>query len=387
MPLETFTLADDPRTLSEGLARLADLTVVGVDVERADWDRYYRAAALIQVGGEGDVLLVDPLALDDLSMLQSFLTPRTAVFHALENDLGPLASLGVDLDRVEDTAIAAAMLGLPTGLETLLRELLGVELDADKAAMQRADWEKRPLQPAMLEYAAGDVADLPALHDELQRRLVEADRAPWYAQELEALLAMPSVEERRDWTRLKGVGRLDPQTRSRARALWDARERLARDTDTAPGRIAPDRVLLDLAVHPPSSTSELGRRGMRRQAVREFGDALVSVALEAEESVEPPSRARPVTDEDRAKAEALRTLRAARAEELGLDPGVLCPNRTLMGAVLADPDSPEELRDALGLRAWQWELLGNDFCEALELPSPGTAGMEDTSDDQEPADG
>ena len=61
MPLQEFVLADTPEQLARSLALLEDLPVVGVDVERADWKRYYRAAALVQVGGEGRVALIDPL--------------------------------------------------------------------------------------------------------------------------------------------------------------------------------------------------------------------------------------------------------------------------------------------------------------------------------------
>ncbi|MDP8977625.1 MAG: hypothetical protein M3N17_03435, partial [Actinomycetota bacterium] len=67
----------------------------------------------------------------------------------------------------------------------------------------------------------------------------------------------------------------------------------------------------------------------------------------------------------------LRALRGARARALGLDPGVLCPSRTLMGALLSDPGTPGQLRDALDLRPWQWQQVGDAFCEALGLSGPG----------------
>jgi ribonuclease D len=369
MPLAQMILADSPATLDEGLDLLADLDVVGVDVERADWDRYYRTAALVQVGGDGRVALVDPIVLDDLAPLQEFLAGRRTILHALENDLVPLANAGVHPSEVDDTAIAAAVLGLPTGLEGLLGEQLGVELDGDKSAMQRAPWEERPLTEQMLRYAAGDVADLPALWDALSVRLDETGRRAWYDQELAATLAQPSIEARRDWSRLKGIGRLDPVTRARARRLWELREDLAQRTDTAPSRIVGDKVLVDLAVAPPAARGELGRRGVRRQAIRDFGDDLVSVLHEPVDESRarsgPPQR--PSTEADRALADRLRGLRSARAEEIGIDAGVLCPSRTLIGAVMADPGSAEEIRDALDLRPWQWELLAEVFTGAFGL--------------------
>lgn len=377
MPVQDVVLADTPDGLARALDLLSDLDVVGVDVERADWDRYWRAAALIQVGGEGLVGLVDPLLLPDLTDLDAFLAERTVVLHAMDNDLGPLATLGVIPPRIEDTSLAAAVLGLPLGLETLLSDLLGVELPGDKSAMQRADWEARPLRPEMLDYAAGDVADLPSLWTALALRLEESGRHEWYRQELEAVRALPPAEQRRDWTRTKGVGRLDPVSRSRLRALWDRREELARETDTAPSRIAADKLLVDLAVRPPTTTRELGRRGLRRAAVRDFGAALLAAIGAAQTVVVEPGggapgrRTRPPTEEDRARVDELRAVRSLRAEELGIDAGVLCPSRTLMGALLTDPATPADLRDGLGLRPWQWDQLGWRFSTTLGLDGEG----------------
>ena len=371
MPLSGYELVDESGRLETVLHGLTDLRLIGVDVERADWDRYFRAAALIQVGGDGRVVLVDPMTLGDLSALDAFLSETTTVFHAVENDIQPLATLGVTPPHVDDTAIAAAVLGLPTGLGTLLADMLDVELESDKAAMQRADWERRPLTDEMLSYAAEDVADLPALWHELAVRLDDTGRRRWYDAELAARLSEPSPGERRDWRRLKGIGRMDSATLARVQALWETREELARTTNTAPGRIASDKTLVDLAKEPPSTSKQLSRRGMRRQAVREYGEPLMQALSEAPKSVrtEPSDRGRTrrVTDDDRAMVDRLRSLRTARAEDLGIDAGVLCPNRVLMAAVLADPVSPEQLRVALAVRDWQWEQIGPDFLEVFEL--------------------
>lgn len=369
MPLQEFVLATTPTELARSLEALADLRTVGVDVERADWNRYYRAAALIQVGGEGRVALIDPMSVTDLRPLHTFLSERTTVLHAMENDLRPLGAINVYPRCIEDTSIAAAMLGLPTGLEPLLSRLLGIEPTGDKATMQRADWERRPLTKEMLFYAAGDVADLPALWETLREQLGHARRESWYRQELATGMAMPPVEERREWTRTKGIGRLDPRARSRVRALWTARERLARSTDTAPSRILGDRILVDLAASPPNATEELQRRGMRRQAVRAFGDQiLAALAAGDAQAPEPRPPGRSPTESDREKVDHLRTLRADLAREVEMDPGVLCPSRTLMAAVLSDPTNAEDLRHRLGLRMWQWELLGAKFCGVLGIP-------------------
>ncbi|MDQ4131590.1 MAG: hypothetical protein M3133_11495, partial [Actinomycetota bacterium] len=88
-------LVTDHSDLGAALELVAE-PVVGIDVERADGERYFKVAALVQVGTPGRCILVDGIAVDDLGSLEDFLAGRLAVFHALENDLGPLATLGVN---------------------------------------------------------------------------------------------------------------------------------------------------------------------------------------------------------------------------------------------------------------------------------------------------
>ena len=372
MPVDRRLFAATQDELAAALGELTDATVVGVDVERADANRYWRRPALIQLGADGVVVLVDPLVALDLSLLDAFMHDRTVVLHAMDNDVAPLASVGVTVDVIEDTAVAAAMLGLPTGLESLLDQILDVRLDGDKQRMQRADWSTRPLTDAMLDYAAADVADLPRLWHTLHDRLVAAGRLHWYEQERNAVREQPPLEERRAWTRMRGVGRLSRHAQTRAHALWHTRETLARDTDTAPNRIISDRVLLDLANAPVDDLAKLRRAGVRRQSARRFGDELLRALREATPAPPTRSRSRRFDEHDRALIDDLRTRRSRVANEIGLDPGVLCPNRALERAVASRPATVDQLCDGLDLRPWQWEVLADEFAEALHGTAAGT---------------
>jgi ribonuclease D len=372
VPVDTRLLAATPAELSSALDALGEPPVVGVDVERADSNRYWRRPALIQLGAGGIVVLADPLATLDLSVLDAYLAERTVVLHAMDNDIAPLASVGIALGDIEDTAVAAAMLGLPTGLETLLADVLDVHFDGDKQRMQRADWARRPLPDDMLTYAAADVADLPRLWTTLHGRLGDRGRLEWYAQERDAVREQPPLEERRAWTRMRGVGRLDRRAQTRAHALWQTRETLARDTDTAPNRIISDRVLLDIAATPVDDERQLRRAGVRRQSARRFGTQLLRALHEATPAPQARPRARRFDDRERALVDDLRARRSQVARDVGIDPGVLCPNRALEQAVARLPETPAQLRDALELRPWQWSLLAVTFAEALADADTGT---------------
>lgn len=370
---------DDPAAVRDALATLGSDTV-GVDVERADADRYFRRAALIQVGTPERCLLLDGVTIERLPDLDEFLdTGRTAVLHALENDLDPLASKGVRPDRLADTAIAAAVLGLPIGLSGLLTEVLGVELTADKEAYQRADWEARPLSSGMADYAAGDVFHLPELWHTLEERLAEAGRRDWYDQELDHVVAR-SAEDTRDWTRVKGAGRLLPAEKAVLRALWEERERLARAHDIAPNRLVHDDVLRDLAETPPTTVDALVRRSPRRRGLlREHSvDLLAAVerGLEAAPELR-EERSRRWASEDKAAYDAMRRARADVAEELGIDAGVLCSSRPLWRAVAGRPSDGRELCELAELRPWQTELLDevlwDVYAAAFDAPADSSA--------------
>lgn len=341
-----------------------DEPVVGVDVERGDGDRYFRQAALVQVGVEGRCVLLDAVRIPDLAPLGGFLDDRLAVFHSIENDVVPMEESGVPLRHVADTQVAAQMLGLPFGLSSLLEELLDVELTEDKSRMQRADWERRPLTDEMIAYAAGDVVHLPALWRTLERQLMSAGRTAWYEQELAATLEH-ARSDTRSWDRTSGLGRLDGHGRAILREVWEERERIAREHDIAPQRIARDDALVDIAQADPDSRGALAQ-ALRGDQMNQWGADLLAAARRgsSEPDVARPSEHRAPTDDDRAAYDRMRKERARIADEIGMDAGVLCPSRVLWPAVLSDPDGPDELCRAAGFRPWQCEVLGERLWDA-----------------------
>lgn len=365
-PPRTF-FVDEPSRVAGALDRLS-AEVLGLDVERADSARYFRRAALVQVGVGDACVLLDTVRLDHLAALDAFLADREVVLHALENDLEPLAILGVEPPRFQDTAVAASVLGLPTGLGPLLSEVLGVELTVDKQRFQRADWGERPLPDDMAAYAAGDVVHLPRLWQALAERLRERGRESWYEQELAAAVER-AFGDRRDWTRVKGTARLSPEQRSVLREVWEQRERLAREHDVAPNRLVHDDVLRDLSLDPPRSEQELVRRSpRRRRQLRAYAPALLEAVHRGAQA--PPEPREPTGQRwsplDRDTYDALRRRRAEIAEELGIEAGVLCPSRPLWQAVAGEPEDGAELCRLAGLRPWQTQLLADPLWEVWE---------------------
>jgi ribonuclease D len=62
---------------------------------------------------------------------------------------------------------------------------------------------------------------------------------------------------------------------------------------------------------------------------------------------------------------ALKRWRAARAAELALDPGVLCPNTALEAVALENPDDAEALARLPEVKPWFAESFGSEILGAL----------------------
>jgi ribonuclease D len=353
--------------------RLASRRRLALDCEAAGYHRYSDQLCLVQLSGPGDTWLIDALALDASRLLRSPLEDpgREIVMHGASYDLRLLSrDLGIRVRGVFDTQVAAALLGESAlGLSALLERCLGVHLPKK---YQRADWAMRPLPAEMLEYAAADTRHLAALADILRARLDEKERLAWASEEFRWLERTVSMREDPDpdpATNMKNARHLAPRALQRLRALWTWRDEVARRKDRAPFRVAADNVLLQLAESPPRSIGELGRRrGLSPVLARTDGGRLFE-HLDRAESI-PEARIAPgrrrregsfprLLPEAEERAGRLRAARVRRARELGLDPGLLLPNKTIMQIVRANPGSPEELARVPQVRAWQVEVLGH----------------------------
>lgn len=66
--------------------------------------------------------------------------------------------------------------------------------------------------------------------------------------------------------------------------------------------------------------------------------------------------------------------RSERARELGMDPGVLCPNTALEAVAWRRPGSPAELAEIPELKGWFVRAFGKELVGAL---GDSEAGAED----------
>lgn len=366
---------------ADALARLARALgaspEIALDTEGDSLHHYPERLSLIQIADSAGVAaLVDPLALGDLSPLAPvFANPGiVTVLHAGGNDLDHLKRrYGFRFAEIFDTSIAARFLGARSlGLDVLVTEHLGVTLPPSR---QKDDWSARPLSPAQQAYAVADVAYLGALKVRLVERLREAGRLAWVEEECAALAAEAPAERLVDpdaYARIRGAAHLSPRALAVLHELFDLRERLALQHDRPPFKILGDDTLVRLAAAEPTDAESLLRtQGCTPRVVGRWGESLLAAIARGRNASIPdrPSapRSRPpaVPAAVRRRIEALRRWREEAAPRLGLEPGVLLPNRLIRAIAESGPRDREDLGRVEGLRRWRVGVLGDEILKAL----------------------
>ncbi|HEX5855433.1 MAG TPA: ribonuclease D [Thermoanaerobaculia bacterium] len=375
LPTAGVRLAFDPDSFEAFLEALdarpeAD---VALDTEADSFHHYFEKACLLQLAWDGTAHLVDPLGPLDIPALLARLAPRRLLMHGADYDLRLLfRGYGFRATSLFDTMIAAQLLGeKEIGLAALLSGRAGVTLDK---AHQRADWSERPLNPAMVAYAAADVLHLAALVESLTGELEAKGRLAWHAEECARLAAtgFPAGREadpENDW-RIKGTNALTDRERAFARALWEAREARARSLDRPPFRVLTNERLL-LATKPAAAGET--NLGKLFPGPRPLPDAFARALLEALQRAAalapfewPKTRRGKRVEADPAlepEVEALRKSRDAKAALLGLDPGFLASRAVLTAAAKTRRANGRLTADLLvaedGLSRWRAELLAS----------------------------
>ncbi len=374
--------------LAAAAARLASGSgPIAIDTERASGFRYSGRAYLIQLRRAGvGTILVDPIPIDDLAPLRETLTGAEWILHAASQDLPCLAELGLHPGRLFDTELAARLCDFEkVGLASITEQLLGFRLEKQHSA---ADWSSRPLPPDWLAYAALDVELLLELRGKLSAELAEQGKAAWAEAEFEHVrTAGPPKPRKEPWRRTSGIHKVrGAKALGRVRAVWQARDDLARKLDRAPGKVLPDAAIVEAAVNDPTDFAELmSLPGFRRRGGRANARLWLAALAEARAlpgdrlpSTTPPQEGPPAThrwaDRDPDAAERLAAARevvtAVAAEHRLPAENLITPS--IVRALAWEPPkhiSEQHVQGTLlraGVREWQVELLAEGLTKALK---------------------
>ncbi|MDN4615534.1 HRDC domain-containing protein [Leifsonia sp. F6_8S_P_1B] len=382
---ELHHVIDSRAEYLDAVERIAQGTgPIAVDAERASGFRYSQRAYLIQVfRRESGTFLFDPPAIGRFDELDEAIHDDEWVLHAATQDLTCLREVGLDPATIFDTELAARLLGMPrVGLGTVVEELLGIHLAKEHSA---ADWSTRPLPEPWLNYAALDVELLPDLRDAIAGLLHEAGKEEIAREEFaDELTRELTIVRSEPWRRLSGIHSIRGlRNLAVARELWLSRDALARELDTAPGRLVPDASLTAAAKAMPeskralaglreftgrASRSELDRWWAAIEAGRTTDD--LPVLRGNGDSLPPPRAWADRNPEADARLKAARTALTTLSEERSIPLENLLTPETLRRVAWTPPAeiTPATIGDALaahGARPWQIEATSQAIADAF----------------------
>jgi len=364
-------IVTSPHALRELIKRLVREPLLAFDLEADSLHHYQEKVCLIQISTPAESVIIDPLALHDLSPLAPVLADKAIrkVFHGADYDIRSLhRDFGIEVHNLFDTMIACQLLGeKEVGLAAVLLKRFGVELDK---RYQKADWSRRPLSGEMIEYAVRDTSLLIELYGQLREELHCKERLAWVEEESELLTGV-RVNHREAgplFLRFKGAARMDQRTLAVLEELLKFRDGIARALDLPPFKVLGTDTVRLLAEKMPRRAADLeGITGLSPKLCKRYGHEILEAsdrgaALPSDMLPSYPGTQRFV--KDRQKGELLKRLklwREARAGELGIEAGILVNNNVLEAVADAVIQGKGCEAPAISLKHWQNEAFGNEL--------------------------
>ncbi len=326
-----------------------------LDLEADSLHRHREKLCLIQYADAEGVAIIDPLAIEDMRLFTDWLQQADVWMHGADYDMSLFQhAYGVLPHLILDTQIAARLIGFRQfGLAALVEHYYGIVLSKKN---QKADWGKRPIPPAMTEYAQGDVKYMLEMADKLTAELRAKGRYDWFMES--CLNNMERGRERftagaQDPWRIKGCGKFNRRGLAALRELWTWRDSEAASWDRPAFMVCSNEDLLRWAqalqeFRPVSPLQRFhSQRSSRfRKAVERFQ------TLDEEDYPERLRRPHHDVDEGfESRLEHWNTKRNAIAEALDLE-AALIASRAQLESIAAD-----EAHGMSQLMLWQRELL------------------------------
>jgi len=375
-----YTLISNSKSLIRLVDRLKKESEIGVDLEADSMFHYEEKVCLIQISTNSEDILIDPLSLTDLSPLAPiFLDPQIRkVVHGADYDIRSLyRDFRIEVNNLFDTQIAASFLGIKElGLAALLKNILGVNIDKK---YQKRDWSKRPLPPAMLDYAIHDSRHLLKLARIFERELRNKERHSWVIEECEYLSKVRPLppDNKPLFMKFKNARALNHRDLAVLESILKLREDRAKHRDRPPFKILSNESIMEIVNAKPESLEELEQiKGLSTGQVKIMGNAILknvgeSMSLSKNQLPAFPIKAKPPSVSAGAeRVKRLKSWRERRAKEIHIEPALLCTNSQIEGIARAFPKSKKDLEKVDRLRKWQKRLYGQEILNLLHAIHP-----------------
>lgn len=356
------------------LADIKKRSRIAIDLESNSLYSYREEVCLIQLSTSDTDYILDPIAGSDLYGLGQIIQDPSIekVLHAAEYDCILLRrQYGWKLENLFDTMWAARILGYPRyGLANILEDAYGVKLNKK---YQKANWCKRPLTRAQLNYAQMDTHFLLQLRDDLEAELEEAGRLEEareiFAEQTHVRAPTRTFDPHGFWT-INGVRNLAPNQQAVVRAIYLYRDEQAKRQDRPHFKIFGDQTIIDLALAAPKHPGEIeGLHGMSSGQIRRYGHHLVRIIQRAQNDPPPkrPKRnSRRQPEAVNTRYERLHLWRKERARARGVESDVIVSREALWELAKANPSCAADLSSISSLGPWRRSAYGEDILKVLD---------------------
>ena len=362
-------LIDDDSQLKAFVKRCCTSPYMAIDTEFLREKTYYARLCLVQVAIEGEVAIIDPFAIKDITLLNDALTSPDVVkiFHASSQDIEILYhETGVVPRPVFDTQVAAALLGKSqqASYSSLVSSYCSVNLPKKDSF---TDWSQRPLKDSQIRYAADDVVYLPQIYYDMVEVLNEKNRLHWLDEAFEEISSPEKYEIKPEerYRKLRRVNQLNAQQMAAAREFAAWRELKAQKINVPRKWIVSDEQIVEACRREARTIDELFMvRGMReslraedaRQAV-----ACIKKGLSCPKDQLPQVHEKPKNEHNvDIVVDLMNAVVHLRARENHIAPQTLAPQAELMKLARGHDDECELLKGR------RYKVIGKELKELLK---------------------
>jgi len=371
----SYVMVEERSHLERIAVELKKETAIGVDLEADSMFHYFEKVCLLQVSTPSQNLLIDPLALKDLSPLIPVFSDSgiQKIFHGADYDIRSLhRDFGIEVSPLFDTQIAAAFLGIKEmSLAGLVKERFGVTVEKK---YQKKDWSERPLPQPMLEYAAKDACYLLPLANMLKAELRGKERLFCVEEECERLSKVRATQGdcSNFFLKFKGAGMLDPRSLTILETILQFRDDIAKKQNRPPFKVIGNAQIKKMVKEKPANLKELkAKECLSPKQVKELGYAIsrrIDEVLNLPEDsllVYPKKKGIRFGPKVGKRVKALKKWRKDLADETGIDLALICSNNQIWALAASNPKTPKDLERLREIRTWQRELFGQEICSIL----------------------
>jgi ribonuclease D len=371
-----YQMVETAAGLEKAAGALEKEKVIAVDLEADSMYHFKEKVCLIQLATEKTSVVVDPLQIDNFSILKPlFSNPDIQkIFHGADYDVRSLyRDFKIKINNLFDTELACRFLGIKeTGLKAVLKTFFEINIEKK---YQKKDWSKRPLPEEMVEYASKDVIYLLPLARILIDKLEEIDRLSWVLEECHNLSKVRPVLPNEDplFLKFKGAGRLKSKSLAVLEALLQYRKSVAEKKDKPLFKIIGNDSIMKIATARPVTLRSLkGGKALSGRQISMYGNDLIQVVAGALKITErglpvyPRKTVSPISSEVLERIKVLKSWRDSKARALDMDPGMLCNNTLITAIAVKDPEDKKSMGTIKEMKNWQKTAFGREIITVLK---------------------